>query len=104
VTYRYLAQCYIARGDREQARDAVTRSMATGALKEQNADWAYGQAMLAALEDDDREALRWLALAADRGYQDTDWLSRDGAFASLRGDPEFERIAAVVLDRQFFRN
>jgi non-specific serine/threonine protein kinase/serine/threonine-protein kinase len=104
ITYRHLAQCYIALREWTQARDALERSAGAAAPGSNSAGAAYVQAELAALDRKWSEALRFLELAVERGYEDADYLSRDLAFEALRGDAEFRRIAAVVEDRQFFRN
>ena len=104
ITYRYLAQCRIALGERTQARQAVERSVIPAPAGFNNLTSAYVQAELAALDEKRSEALRFLELAAEWGYDDADWLARDLAFDALRGDAEFQRIAAVVEDRQFLRD
>ena len=101
-TYQYLAQAHIGRRDWARARQAVELSVPVTVLRDKFAYWAYSRAEIAALDGDRAEALRYLDLAADRGFNDADWLAFDLAFVPLHADPEFRRIETVVRKRQLF--
>ena len=45
-------------------------------------------------------ALRWLALAVDRGFINYPFLAQhDPCFANLRGLPQFQQLMEIVRDR-----
>ena len=61
---------------------------------------AYDLACYAALAGDRTEALRLLRRAVlELGFSDDECLARESAFASLRGDPEFEAVLAAREQR-----
>jgi tetratricopeptide (TPR) repeat protein len=54
----------------------------------------YGIALVAARSGDRKKALEELSAAVDRKLPNPDQIARDPGFASLKGDPEFEKIVA----------
>jgi len=55
---------------------------------------------VAALQGQREEALRHLHDAVEHGYSNPKSLLEDSDLASLRGDPEFERIVAAAKKNQ----
>ncbi len=56
----------------------------------------YGRAVAAAISGHDDDALKWLAVALDRGIDDLGEVERDPSFAALRASPKFQSLLAAA--------
>ncbi len=65
-------------------------------LEPENPYAHYNLACSLALKNRQREALRKLREAINRGYNDREWLLRDPDMESLRHLPEFRKLAAAL--------
>ena len=81
---RYALQGRQAEAEREMQM-AVT-------LRPNDASVLYNAACMYATFGKKAEALAMLTKASANGFQDANWARRDPDLASLRGDPEFERL------------
>jgi len=57
---------------------------------------AYNIACLAVRRGDRKEGLDWLRKSIENGFRDVPAMLQDSDLASLRGDPEFDRLAAAA--------
>ncbi|AHF89067.1 hypothetical protein OPIT5_01065 [Opitutaceae bacterium TAV5] len=69
-------------------------------LQPDNATAHYNLACSLALMERPSDALRSLADAVERGYDDPAWMAKDTDLTSLHGLPEFARLLAEVKKRQ----
>jgi tetratricopeptide (TPR) repeat protein len=59
----------------------------------------YGRAVLAARDGDTEAALKWLAVALDRGVDDLTEVERDKSFAALRDTARFQALLSAARGR-----
>jgi tetratricopeptide (TPR) repeat protein len=59
----------------------------------------YGRAVAAATVGHDDEALKWLAVALDRGIDDLGQVEADQSFGALRASPRFAALVAAARTR-----
>jgi serine/threonine protein kinase/tetratricopeptide (TPR) repeat protein len=90
-----LAADYAAVGRHEEAMRDVNLAIA---LRPNDAFMLYNAACTFCLMDKRAEALASIAKAHAAGFVDANWTRRDPDLASLRGDPEFERLYPPEAD------
>ena len=89
---------FALRGDREQARDAVSEETKAALSSDPQYSWMLAQCY--ALIEDHDDAIDWLCHAVDRGFVNHLLLSeKDPLLANLRNEPEFIELMAEVETR-----
>jgi serine/threonine protein kinase/Tfp pilus assembly protein PilF len=84
-----LASAY---GDEGRAEDAVREANLAIVLRPNEATVLYNAACTFCALNRNTDALDALAKAWRAGFRDADWARRDPDLASLRGDPQFEKL------------
>ena len=65
---------------------------------------SYRLARLHAMASDEAAALRWLETALAQGYRDRPGVASVEAFSTITTDPNFEKLAGVITDKEVSRN
>ena len=60
----------------------------------------YNLGCTAALQGERSKAMGYLRDAVEHGWSNAKWMLEDSDLASLRGDPEFEKIVAIAKANQ----
>jgi serine/threonine-protein kinase len=90
----FMAMFLSAQGKHEEAHAQLNSSVIRNA--EVDPDIAYSVASVYALEGMREEALQWLARAISLGNENLNCFESDPNWASLRADPEFQKLMATV--------
>jgi serine/threonine protein kinase/Flp pilus assembly protein TadD len=85
-----LATCLAAQGKREEALEQLTPKIKEVAAADH--DIAYWLGSAYALLGEETEALNWLAAAIKLGNENYLWFASDPSWASLRNNPEYQRL------------
>ena len=84
---------YASRGERQKIDPKVFAYRPDEVV---DGDLAYWVAGTHALLGEKAQALLWFQKAIDLGNHNYPWFRRDKNFASLRGDPDYQRLVSVV--------
>jgi eukaryotic-like serine/threonine-protein kinase len=84
---------YAARGQRDRIDPLVFRARPELTV---DGDAAYWQGGIYAMLGDKQQALTWLRRAVVLGNHNYPWFQRDKNYASLHGDPEYQKIMEEV--------
>lgn len=84
---------YASRGQRDRIAPMVFAYKPEDVV---DGDQAYWLAGIHALLGEKQQALMWLRKAVDLGNHNYPWFQRDKNFASLRGDPEYQRLMSII--------
>jgi serine/threonine protein kinase/tetratricopeptide (TPR) repeat protein len=87
-----LALCLVKRGRSAEATPHMGRALA---LDPNNPEILYDAAVVADLQGDSAEALRWLARAAKAGYSRA-FMAREPEFGNLRKEEAFQKLVRDV--------
>lgn len=94
--YCFVGIVQAARGDRKAIEPEILRLRPGGVINPELALWISG---LYALLGEDAKSMEWLKRAIEIGNENYSWLERDKNFERLRGNPEFQRLAAEMRER-----
>ena len=89
-----LAGSYAHFGNKNDAAQQLEKAVA---MRPNDPNTLYNAACTYGLLDMKPEALAMLKRAAETGFSDMEWISRDPDLASLHGDAEFEQLIAGKL-------
>jgi serine/threonine-protein kinase len=84
---------YASRGQRDRIDPLVFRARPELTF---DGDSAYWQGGIYAMLGEKQQALTWLRRAVALGNHNYPWFERDKNYASLRGDPEYQKIMEEV--------
>ena len=91
--YCFVGIVQAARGDRKAIEPEILRLRPGGVINHELAYWISG---LYALLGEDAKSMEWLKRAIELGNENYSWIERDKNFARIRGNPEFQRLAAEM--------
>ena len=91
-----LANAYAYYGNKNDAIQQLEKAVA---MRPNDPNTLYNAACAYGLLDMKAEALAMLKRAAETGFSDLEWISRDSDLASLHGDPAFEQLIDAKLHK-----
>ncbi len=91
-----LASAYAYFGNKNDAIQQLEKAVA---MRPNDPNTLYNAACAYGLLDMKAEALAMLKRAAETGFSDLEWISRDSDLASLHGDPAFEQLIDAKLHK-----
>jgi Flp pilus assembly protein TadD len=91
-----LAGSYAYFGNKNDSAQQLEKAVA---MRPNDPNTLYNAACTYGLLDMKAEALAMLRRAAETGFSDREWISRDPDLASLHGDPEFEQLIGGKLSK-----
>jgi serine/threonine protein kinase len=93
----FLAQCYLAKGERSRALDLIDDRVIETARADQ--DIAYWLATMYALDNQADQAIWWLERSIAMGNENYPWISTSPNWEAVRDDPRFKAILADLRQR-----